>query len=272
MKDITLVAIDFLYHDLTRYAIERSLEHIDAKEVLIISDKEILPGARHVNRKPVSGMSEYNTVMIKEVAEHINTAQTIYVQWDGIANDKTQWTDDFLNYDYIGAPWPWEPEGRNVGNGGFSLRSKRLLDACMDDQIQLSAERGMIAEDAVICVDNRKFLEDTYNIKFAPTNIARQFSFELGQHLPSFGFHGLWNVFNLMTDADMDYFYTRIDYTNWNHYKWHHTLAAVIRRERMDIYEYMLNKLIENSPELLTVVASWLERDAQNPSIALVIN
>lgn len=272
MKDITLVAIDFITQDLTRYAIEHTLKHIDPKEIVIISDREVMPGVTTVIREPVANMTEYNVVMLKEVTEHVNTSHSLYVQWDGIAKDRKLWTDDFLNYDYIGAVWPWEPEGCNVGNGGFSLRSKRLLDACMDDHIQLTQERGMIAEDALIGIDYKKFLQDTYNIQYAPSALARQFSFELGIYQPSFGFHGSWNIFNFMSDKDMDYFYTRMDYAKWNHYKWHHTLAAVMRRNRTDIVEYMTTRLVENSPELVDTVLSWLERDSINPRPGLVID
>ena len=272
MKNITLVIIEFQWYDLTRYAVERTLEHIDPREIVVISDKEIIAGARHIIREPVANFREYNELMLKGVNEYVDTSHALYAQWDGMANDSTQWTDEFLKYDYVGAVWPWEPEGKNVVNGGFSLRSKQLLEACQDDRIQLTADKNFIGEDSNIGSDYRAFLEKEYGIEYAPTTLARQFSFELGTHVPSFGFHGLWNVFNLMTDADMDYFVPRINYKGWNMYKWHHTLAAVIRRDRMDIYEYMLNQLIEHSPELLHPVGDWLERDSQNPQIELVIN
>lgn len=271
MKNITLIAIEFQWYDLTKYAVERSLEHIDAKDIVIISDREILSGARHIIRPPVANISEYADIMLKGTAEHVNTDHALYVQWDGIANDKQQWTDEFLKYDYIGAIWPWEQEGRNVGNGGFSLRSKKLLDACQDQQVSLTKDEP-VAEDKIIGSTQRAYLEQQYGINFAPVDLARQFSFELGTHVPSFGFHGLWNVFNLMTNADMDYFYNKIDYRGWNIYKWHHTLAAVVRRDRMDIFMYMLEQLNEHSPELLHDVGLWLERDAQNPQTKLVIN
>lgn len=272
MKDITLVAIDFAWHDLTKYSIEQTLKNIDPKEIVIISDREIVQGARHVIRDATTDMNDINQIMLKGVAEHVNTEHALYVQWDGMATNRDQWQDEFLNYDYIGAVWPWEQEGRNVGNGGFSLRSRRLLDACMDRVVQYDSANPAIAEDGIIGVKQRPYFETTHNIKYAPTALARQFSYELGVHEPSFGFHGLWNVFNLMSDTDMDYFYTRIDYRGWNGYKWHHTMAAVLRRNRMDIYEHMLGKLIEHSPELLQFVASWLERDAKNPRTELVID
>ena len=267
---ITLVAIEFQWYELTKYAIERSLEHVNAKDIVIISDREILPGARHIIREPVANISEYAEIMLKGTAEHVNTDHALYVQWDGIANDSQQWTDEFLRYDYIGAPWPWEPNGSNVGNGGFSLRSRRLLDACQDAEVRLTPAEPT-AEDKVIGNIRRSYLESKYGIQIAPTELARQFSFELGVHEPSFGFHGLWNVFNLMTDADMDYFMDKISYTGWNIYKWHHVLAAVVRRNRMDIFAYMLEQLENNNPELLQPIASWLEQDSQNPTDQLII-
>jgi hypothetical protein len=271
MKDITLVAIEFQWYELTQYAIVRSLENIDAKEVVIISDREILPGAKHIICDPVANISEYANIMLKGTAEHVNTSHALYVQWDGIANDKTQWTDDFLKYDYIGAVWPGERENYNVGNGGFSLRSKKLLDACQDATVTLTPQVP-VAEDRIIGYTKRDYLSSTYDIKYAPTELARQFSFEIGEHVPSFGFHGLWNVFNLMSDKDMDYFIPRIDYAKWNHFKWHHVLAALIRRNRMDLYEVAVNQLIANSPELLEPMAKWLEQDSRNPQTKLVIN
>jgi hypothetical protein len=158
-----------------------------------------------------------------------------------------------------------------VGNGGFSLRSRKLLHVCgFDSDIQLTNQEP-IAEDNIIAQHNRAYLEREYDIKFAPTEVAKRFSFELGNYRESFGFHGLWNIFNRLGQEDMDYFYPRIDYNNWNIHKWHHTLSAVIRRDRMDIYAYMLGKLIENNPELLQPIAEWLDHDSENPHTKLVI-
>jgi hypothetical protein len=41
--------------------------------------------------------------------------------------------EPFLDYDFIGAPWPEGQEENSllVGNGGFSLRSKSKLLACL---------------------------------------------------------------------------------------------------------------------------------------------
>ncbi len=42
--------------------------------------------------------------------------------------------EDFLKWDYIGAPWPpeYKINKNSVGNGGFSLRSKNVMIKCLD--------------------------------------------------------------------------------------------------------------------------------------------
>jgi hypothetical protein len=203
-------------------------------------------------------MKEYSNLLIKEIAPLINTDFMMLSQWDGIAYDKTQWTDDFLKYDYIGAPWPWRPTDSQVGNGGISLRSKKLLDALMDSEVQITDEHW--AEDELFAVFKRPFLEQKYGVEFAPTELASKFSFELGQYPgATFGFHGPWNIIYHMSDADVEYIIPKMDFRGWNHYKWHHVLCAAIRTNRMDIYKFLLDRLNENSPELLDMLSGKIE-------------
>lgn len=253
MKNVTLVAIDFLTYELTQRAIEITLRNFEPKDIVVISDREFVPGARTVLRGPVSGMPEYANLMLKGVAEHVNTDHALYVQWDGIAYNPTLWTDEFLKYDYIGAPWPWQPEGKNVGNGGFSLRSKRLLDICANDPKITLTPNEPIAEDNVIGQHNRAHLE-AQGIRFPSTALAGQFSYELGENRDSFGFHGLWNVVNKLDDNDLDYFLERLSYKGWNIYKWTHFLQALVNRGSGWL-PIALEKITEYSPEFLPQIA-----------------
>ena len=63
--------------------------------------------------------------MIKELWQYFNSEFVLVIQHDGYVLDGNSWSDDFYKYDYIGAPWLYS-DGKNVGNGGFSLRSKIL--------------------------------------------------------------------------------------------------------------------------------------------------
>ena len=260
MKDITLVTIEPLYHGLAKVGLEQTLKHIDVKEVVTFSDKDVLDGARNILISPKTTFQEYQMIMLKGMLEHVNTEHIIFQQWDAMAYDGTKWTDEFLNFDYIGAVWPWEPEGRNVGNGGFSLRSRRLMEATADQRITLIDN-----EDAVFCKHHRALLENEFGVKFAPTQLARQFSHEIAegtfQYTEGFGFHGQWNVVKLAPLDIVEYFITNMDYKGWNVYKWHHFLYAIVERELFEHMPFVIQQLTTHSPELFGQLISWLRNE-----------
>jgi hypothetical protein len=81
-----------------------------------------------------------------------------------------------------------------VGNGGFSLRSRKLLQALMDPAMVVRHP-----EDTCICHDNRQRLEDAHGIRFAPLSLATRFAYErVLPGGPTFGFHGLFNLHRVM--------------------------------------------------------------------------
>jgi len=142
----------------------------------------------------VESISDYSDFLLLRLIEHVSTSHVLIVQWDGFVLDRHSWDPEFLEYDYIGAVWPQFDEGMSVGNGGFSLRSKRLLNALQDPDIIRHSP-----EDICICHTNRRLLEDRYCIKFAPPEVAARFSFE--RSLPSqrtLGFHGLFNLISAL--------------------------------------------------------------------------
>ena len=104
--------------------------------------------------------------MLKELGAHIQTDYALVVQWDGFVIDGNAWADEFWNYDYIGARWPHVAGPYRVGNGGFSLRSKKLLNALRDEMISLGVDdRGNEDnEDEAICIRHRELLESKYGI------------------------------------------------------------------------------------------------------------
>jgi len=265
-KDVTLVAIDFERHKLTRWAIEQTLQHIDAREIVTISDQEIYPGERLIKVSSVRDMIEYNTVMLKGVNGLVTSGHALYVQYDGFAIRGSQWTDDFLKYDYIGAPWPDHPEGKNVGNGGFSLRSTRLLEACQDPEVQLLPEHNYISEDATICRNFRPMLEQRHGIQFAPTPLARQFSYEVGPTPPagvSFGVHGLWNVMFFAPRLIVEIFVDDLEWSGWNKWKWGHCIGALWQRKYIDLCDYAIEQLKQNQPNMVPVLIQEMTPFAQ---------
>lgn len=142
-------------------------------------------------------LDDLSDFMLRGLCKFIDTDVAIVVHWDGFATNPSKWTDEFLKYDYIGAPWPkrmkWLRNGCRVGNGGFSLRSRKWLDAAS----KLPAIPPATAEDVYSNVFNIKHFT-YFGCKIAPLNVAMNWSLEHRiEEYPnwkigdSFGFHGL---------------------------------------------------------------------------------
>ena len=144
----------------------------------------------------INNLIDYNKFMIEDLDSIIKTDFVMTVQSDGFIINPNLWQNKFLEYDYIGAPWPWHGV---CGNGGFSLRSKKFLQTSSKlKYISYHEEYGICPEDNFMCLAkyNREFFLKE-GVKFAEPNIAIQFSFEhpiSSSHNQgpdsSFGFHG----------------------------------------------------------------------------------
>jgi hypothetical protein len=143
----------------------------------------------------LNSIDSYSEYCIYKMGKHINTEFCLVVQADSGILFKDSWKDDFLNFDYIGAPWPIkmdayiDPFGHHqrVGNGGFSLRSKKLLNVPNQIEIPWNPNdsdfyrhmgANSFSEDGNICVHNRHLYEEM-GCKFAPLEIALLFAKEL---------------------------------------------------------------------------------------------
>ena len=154
---------------------------------------------------PISSIKKYSNFVIYDLYKYVRTSHILIVQWDGFVCNKNKWDINFLNYDYIGAPFiPRESDlkysrDKNdafyiVGNGGFSLRSKRLLEAPSKYNLKDNKDFTNNHEDGFFSVYHRNFLESKGYI-WAPFFLAEKFSIESPltykqiKDLP-FGFHG----------------------------------------------------------------------------------
>jgi hypothetical protein len=128
--------------------------------------------------------------IVHNIQKYIDTEFYLSIHTDGFVINPHLWQKEFLNYDYIGAPWPKSQfTAHRVGNGGFTLRSRKLLNLCS----AMSFDGPY--EDRAICHDHRKHFEDNGCI-FAPVEIAMKFSLETPIEEcecnldNTFGFHG----------------------------------------------------------------------------------
>jgi hypothetical protein len=201
LDNVTICAIDSVNPALAARAIEKSSEDIAFANKFLFTDSDVNGDFETIVISKISSKDEYSRFLIKDLNQFIQTEFVLIVQWDGYIVYPHCWTNGFLNYDYIGAKWPWYEEGFNMGNGGFSLRSKKLLNAINKDNFIFIPN---INEDELICRINREQLQNIENIRFSSIENAEKFSYE--RALPetfTFGFHGLFNLWRHESDEEV---------------------------------------------------------------------
>lgn len=158
-----------------------------------------------------SNRSGFCESFVQQTNRYITGDFCLNIQHDSTIIDSSKWDNRFLNYDYIGAPWPMDIIQASdmvankldripnvVGNGGFSLRTRKFVEESS------TLEWKHKNEDLNICVFNYHNMVDA-GIKFAPPQLAAKFSVEhptlyktfyrdylFSYH--SFGFHGEFNT------------------------------------------------------------------------------
>jgi len=210
-KSISIVSISDVKIKETIYALKNSLKILKSTDTILFTSKPLKQNKFEANfisiiKIPeIKSIKDYSNFVIYELHKYIKTSHVLIVQWDGYIINKNKWDFKFLNYDYIGAPFIPRDSDKSYsrdkngafyinGNGGFSLRSKRLLEAPTKFQLKDNAYFTNSHEDGFFCVYQRRFLESKGFI-WAPFSIAKNFSIESPislsdlEELP-FGFHG----------------------------------------------------------------------------------
>lgn len=201
LPGVSLAAVTSVALEATARAVECSLAGIDYAEALWISDApppgRIAGRVRWERIARLDSREAYSRFMVRELADHVRTGHVLCVQWDGYVLDPAAWDPAFLETDYVGAVWPQFADGMTVGNGGFSLRSRRLLEAA-----RALPDPGGAAEDVFLCRTMRPVLERDHAIRFAEPALAARFAFERQDHeTGTFGFHGSFNLIRMIDDA-----------------------------------------------------------------------
>jgi hypothetical protein len=197
LPEVTLCAATSVNVSATVAALVECLDRVEFAACHLFTDQTAAAIDARIRVVSVPKMRSgkcYSDFILTRLVDFVETSHCLIAQWDGFVVDASAWDATFLDYDYIGAPWPQFADGRDVGNGGFSLRSRALLQACADPRFV----RGH-PEDVAICRTNRELLESKHGIHFAPREIAGHFAFEREARLhPTFGFHGVFNMIEVL--------------------------------------------------------------------------
>jgi hypothetical protein len=211
-----------------------SMDQVDFKRAVLITDpsrtdmEKISPILDKYNIEVCEMRSDLNENMLdddenrfgfrddflRDVKHYMTDDFCLNVQHDSCVINADKWDKRFLESDYIGAPWPMQiiqssdmVAGRiptdqiptTVGNGGFSLRSRKFVEN------SVGLESHHKNEDLNICIFNYHHLASR-GVKIADEALAAKFSFERSTNRTphakprlfftygTFGFHGDFNT------------------------------------------------------------------------------
>jgi hypothetical protein len=200
----------------TLKAIKYSMRELEFDRAVLITPEEIQDDEVEIIKCEPLNYEQYNHFIVYRLHEYINTTHCLLVQNDGYVVNPCMWKDEWLEYDYIGAAWPLpqddfsfrDSEGnlQRVGNGGFTLRSKKLLELANVLNLEWKQYYGYYHEDGFFCCHNRKSYE-LEGCKFSPLEVAVEFSHE--EMIPEnygnipFGFHGKNNFYYKLTQKSL---------------------------------------------------------------------
>ncbi len=206
LDQITLVSVTSVDLPAAELAMMISMHDIQFGEVKLLTSEAFIPHDPQIQVVKIQKLDfeSYSRFILNGLHRFIDTDYCLVIQADGFVLNAHKWQDQFLDYDYIGAPWPKVLTlgggdqmlhlKNQVGNGGFSLRSKKLLLETSKINLE-KLDTPTKSEDLIIC----HFLFEAMiknGIKFPSPELAAQFSIEsqdasFGQNPnTSFGFHG----------------------------------------------------------------------------------
>lgn len=195
LPQVTLAAMTSVNVDATIKAMLYSMRGIEFGDAVLITHKKplFLPKEiRYAHIEKLSSIDDFNYHMVYDLGDYINTDFACIVHADGFVVHPECWRDEFLRYDYIGAPWPLPSEGDTVtyrdrdGNicrvgNSVGIRSKRLMDFPKKAGVPWEGEYAFgkmwFHEDGFICCKIRHLIE-AEGMSIAPIETARYFAHE----------------------------------------------------------------------------------------------
>ena len=189
LSNVTLVAVATKDVEETLEALMFSCREIEFKSIKLLS--HFTPyckyeGVDFIRIQKMKNIDEWSRFIIYDLNNYIDSEYILLVHADGFVVNPKSWRNEFLEYDYIGAPWPLPTDNFSyrdingdivrVGNS-VSLRSKKILELPTKLNLPWEADHGYYNEDGFLCVKNKHILEKN-GIKFATLNIAKFFAHE----------------------------------------------------------------------------------------------
>lgn len=241
LSTVTLLCVETRDPELAHWAIDQCRKRAQFAKTVLITDLKVLSDKRsdieYIQAPEIKTTKDYSDLLLTDLDQYVIGSHVLVIQWDSFVIHPELWTNKFLDYDYIGPVWPHHPE-TPVGNGGFSLRSVKLLKA-----IKTPGFLKKHPEDYCICVDNKIFLERQCDIQIAPVNIAEQFGIERSPWHKAFGFHGFFNFGKVLDDVQLRDFLTILPNNYVNGLDSYDLIADLIAQGRIQLAKEIAKKI-----------------------------
>lgn len=211
LPQVTLIAMTSVDVQATVEAMKYSMRDIEFGDAVIVTHKKpfgLPKNIRYAHTSKLTNIDHFNYKTVYELGDYVNTEYALLVHADGFVVNPDSWRDEFLDYDYIGSPWPMPTNDLmyrdingnlcRVGNS-VSIRSKRLMDFPKKCNMPWTPEDGCFNEDGFICCRMRHLFE-AEGMKYAPLELAIYFGHEhmipeiQGKDIKPFVFHKWWGT------------------------------------------------------------------------------
>ena len=210
LDEVSIVCVATTDVEKAAMALRYSMLDINFKKALLLSTYNpwnLGEKIDFIRINKFNNVDDWGKFIIYDLVEYIETKYILLIHPDGFVVNPNLWDDQFLNYDYIGSPWPKPKDNFSyrtsdgdiirVGNS-VSIRSKKILGLPKKLNLEWKSYYGNYNEDGFLCVHNRKTLQNN-GIKFADKEIAYSFGIEIPlpefNSYKSFTFHK-WQKFN----------------------------------------------------------------------------
>ena len=193
LLNIDLVAVDCVEPEIAVRSLLHSSKDIRFGSIKLIAHykPDNLPDHFEFHQIDKQTHSSMGWFRLNALPKYIHNDYMLSIHADSFIINPELWSDEFLQYDYVGAPWApadWCSVNR-VGNDGFLLKSKKFLNL---EEVLPQTDRHVD-----VYVTNTFYDFFTYaGCKYAPIDVACRFSLE--SQIPEcdfdltkvFGFHG----------------------------------------------------------------------------------
>lgn len=175
-------------------ALKHSMKDIIFAKARLVSDyrpNNLSEGIDWIQVHRMETIDDWNHEVFYNLWKYFDTEFVLFIHPDGFVVNSHLWRDEFLQWDYIGAPWPIVPpfytnpvtgEKCRQGNS-VSIRSHKLCKLATELEIPWTmfdvtdTYPGNTNEDTKICIQWNHLFKDQ-GIKYAPIELAVHFSRE----------------------------------------------------------------------------------------------